>query len=302
MSEKAGSKTYTLTDLNTEKPRWCAGCGDHSILQTLKKFIVEKKLDPAKVVNISGIGCSSRAPHYLNTYGFNAIHGRPIPVATGLALVRDDLNIFIHSGDGDALSIGGNHLMHGINKNINCVFLLYDNELYALTKNQTSPTTPLGHPTNTQPAGTLLPAMNPARLALSLGGTFVARTADWIPDHLFQTIETAFEHKGFSFIHILQRCPHFFPQSYNYKKYDWLIFLEHKKGVLVSENLRKKVKIVEHDPADLQKALEFTRQDKVHLGVFYKNSEKDCYEHILYNKIEAVEQKKRSRLLDRYLV
>src|SRR3989338_7650202 len=199
---------FTIKDLQTENPRWCVGCGDFGILMGLKKFMVDAQLSASKTVNISGIGCSGRVPNYINTYGVHSIHGRPITIATGLALSRPDLNIFVSSGDGDAMSIGGNHLIHGINKNINCVFILFDNELYALTKNQTSPTTRKDHKTMTQPQGTYLDPLNPVKLALGIGASFVASTADWIPDHLSNTLQSAFNHKGFSFVHVSQRCPH----------------------------------------------------------------------------------------------
>ena len=153
VSSKPASVPVTIKDLNTENPRWCAGCGDFGIIMGLKRFIVERQLSPSQTVNVSGIGCSGRAPNYFNTYGVHSIHGRPIPIALGVALARPDLNLFVHAGDGDTLSIGGNHLIHGINKNFKCVFLMYDNEMYALTKNQTSPTTRQNHPTNTQPQG-----------------------------------------------------------------------------------------------------------------------------------------------------
>src|SRR3989338_10890692 len=126
--------SITMKDLNTEQPRWCVGCGDFGIIMGIKRFMVERQIQPHMTVNVSGIGCSGRAPFYFNTYGIHAIHGRAITVALGLALTRPDLNLFIHSGDGDAMSIGGNHLLHGINKNFKCVFLMYDNEVYALTK------------------------------------------------------------------------------------------------------------------------------------------------------------------------
>src|SRR3989338_6528062 len=173
----------TIKDLNTENPRWCAGCGDFSIIIAVKRFMVDQQLQPHMTVNVSGIGCSGRASFYINAYGVHSIHGRAIPVALGIALAKPELNLFIHSGDGDAMSIGGNHLIHGINKNFNCTFILYDNEIYALTKSQTSPTTRKGHKTNTQPKGTLLDPIYPSKFALGVGATFVANTADWIPDH-----------------------------------------------------------------------------------------------------------------------
>ncbi|MEK6558383.1 MAG: thiamine pyrophosphate-dependent enzyme, partial [Candidatus Margulisiibacteriota bacterium] len=179
----------TMQDLNANQIRWCEGCGNFSIINAVKKLILDLELDPSQVVNISGIGCSSRAPHYINTYGINGIHGRPIPIATGLKLVRPELDIIIHSGDGDAASIGGNHLLHGVNKNINCVFIMYDNGLYSLTKSQTSPTTPRGHKTNTSPKGSLMDPLKIMQLVIGMGGSFVASTADWLPTHLLETLK-----------------------------------------------------------------------------------------------------------------
>ncbi|MCA9399938.1 MAG: 2-oxoacid:ferredoxin oxidoreductase subunit beta, partial [Candidatus Omnitrophica bacterium] len=217
----------TIKDLNTENPRWCAGCGDFSIIMGLKRFMVNQQLVPHNTVNVSGIGCSGRAPFYINAYGVHSIHGRAIPVATGLALTRPELNLFIHSGDGDSLSIGGTHLIHGMNKNINCTFIMYDNEIYALTKSQTSPTTRKGHKTNTQPVGTYLEPLHVIRVALGIGGSFIASTADWMQDHLVNTLDAAFKHKGFSFVHVSQRCPHFDPNNFDHKSSDWFSFLNH---------------------------------------------------------------------------
>ncbi len=138
----------------------------------LKRFIVERQLSPSQTVNVSGIGCSGRAPNYFNTYGVHSIHGRPIPIALGIALARPDLNLFVHSGDGDAISIGGNHLIHGINKNFKCVFLMYDNEIYALTKNQTSPTTRRDHPTNYPAAGYVFESFKSHYGGSGVGGVF----------------------------------------------------------------------------------------------------------------------------------
>ena len=149
-----------MKDLKSSDPRWCTGCGDYSILVGLRKFMVNHQIDPSNTVNISRIGCSSRFPHYMNTYGIHSIHGRAIPVTLGITLANPDLKIFVHSGDGDSLSIGGNHLLHGISKNFNCVYLLFDNQIYGLTKCQTSPTTQQGVYTETQPNGSMLDPVN----------------------------------------------------------------------------------------------------------------------------------------------
>ncbi len=292
----------TVKDLHTENPRWCAGCGDFGIIMGLKRFIVDRNLQPAQTVNISGIGCSGRAPNYFNTYGVHSIHGRPIPVALGVALARPELNVFVHSGDGDALSIGGNHLIHGINKNFKCVFLLYDNEMYALTKNQTSPTTRRDHPTMTQPQGTYLDPINPVALALGLGASFVASTADWIPDHLANTIKKAFDHPGFAFVHISQRCPHFDPDNFNHKDSNWFSFLKHPDGIEPDRRLADKTEVVLHDPSNLSKAFEYGKADRRYFGLFFQNKNKPRYDEILRGLRDKADKKDPSKILDRFII
>ncbi len=290
----------TLKDLQTENPRWCAGCGDFGIVMGLKKFIMEERLAPAYTVNVSGIGCSGRTPNYINSYGMHTIHGRPITVAMGLALTRPDLNLFIESGDGDALSIGGNHLIHGINKNFKCVFLLFDNELYALTKSQTSPTTRKGHKTNTQPSGTYLEPLNPVRLVLGIGASFVASTADWMPDHFASTLKAAFHHDGFAFVHISQRCPHYDEENFDHKSTSWLSFLKHEKGIAPDKRLEDKTEVIVHDPSDIKKAFEYAESPRRYYGLFYRDSKKARYDEILRDQVKNAEQKPRAEILNRY--
>ncbi|MDP2654171.1 MAG: thiamine pyrophosphate-dependent enzyme [Candidatus Omnitrophota bacterium] len=292
----------TIKDLHTENPRWCVGCGDFGVTMGLKRFVVDTQLQLHTTVNISGIGCSGRAPNYYNTYGVHSIHGRPITIALGLAIARPDLNIFVHSGDGDALSIGGNHLIHGINKNFNCVFMLYDNELYALTKNQTSPTTRREHPTMTQPHGTYLEPIDPIRMALGLGASFVAGTADWIPDHLGNTLKAAFEHKGFSFVHILQRCPHFDPFNFDHKSTTWFGFLKNEKGIAPDKRIADKTEVIDHDPGNLVKAFELALQKKRYFGLYYRDANKPCYDDILRNLAQNAPQKPRTGILDAFKI
>ncbi|MFT7539048.1 MAG: 2-oxoglutarate ferredoxin oxidoreductase subunit beta, partial [Lysobacterales bacterium] len=296
--DEATKPEFTIKDLNTENPRWCAGCGDFSIIMGLKRFMVNKQIQPHETVNISGIGCSGRASFYINSYGVHSIHGRAIPVATGLSLARPDLNIFIHSGDGDAISIGGNHLIHGINKNFNCTFILYDNELYALTKSQTSPTTRKGHKTNTQPAGTYLDPINPVNLVLGVGASFVATTADWMPDHFVKTLEAAYQHQGFSLIHVTQRCPHFDPNNFDHKTTSWFSFLNHEKGIAPDKRLAEKTEIVEHDPTSLENAFKISNNEKTHFGLLYINPNKPRYDKIMHDQTNSAEPKSRKTLLD----
>ena len=291
-----------IKDLNTENPRWCAGCGDFGIVMGVKRFMVDEQVIPHNTVNVSGIGCSGRAPFYFNTYGIHSIHGRAIPVAMGLALTRPDLNLIIHSGDGDALSIGGNHLIHGINKNFNCVFIMYDNEIYALTKNQSSPTTPKGHPTNTQPVGTYLDPIIPIQFALGAGVSFAASTADWMPHHLTSTLKAAFAHKGFSFVHIAQRCPHFYSTNYNSKETDWFSFLVHEKGIPADKRLADKVEIIEHDPANQGDAFKYAQDERHYFGLFYQNKNKTRYDELLRGDSKKATAKDRSKILDSFKI
>lgn len=298
MTTSTTTPPITIKDLNTENPRWCAGCGDFGIIMGLKRFIVERQLLPAKTVNVSGIGCSGRAPNYFNTYGVHSIHGRPLTVALGLALARPDLNLFVHAGDGDTLSIGGNHFIHGINKNFNCVFLMYDNEVYALTKNQTSPTTRKDHPTNTQPQGTFLNPLNPITVALGLGASFVASTADWIPDHLTNTMKAAFDHPGFSFVHISQRCPHFDLNNFDHKSSSWFSFLKHSTGIDADRRLAEKTEVLEHDPSDLMAAFKYASNERRYFGLFYQNKSKPRYDEILHDVVKNAPKKDKSKILD----
>ncbi|MCR4337643.1 MAG: thiamine pyrophosphate-dependent enzyme [Candidatus Omnitrophica bacterium] len=292
----------TIKDLHTENPRWCVGCGDFGITMGIKRFFVDEQLALDHTVNVSGIGCSGRAPNYINTYGMHGIHGRPITLATGLALTRPDLNIFIHSGDGDALSIGGNHLIHGVNKNFNCVFMLYDNEIYALTKSQTSPTTRQGHPTNTQPSGTYLQPLNAVRLVLGIGASFVASTADWMPDHLTRTLKAAFEHKGFSFVHISQRCPHFDPDNFDHKTSTWFSFLDHEKGIAPDRRIADKTEVLKHDPSNLDEAFRLTNMHRRYFGLFYRDESKPCYDRILQDQTKNTPQKSRENLFEKFMI
>lgn len=285
-----------------EVPRWCVGCGDFGILMGFKRFMVEEQLRPHKTVNVSGIGCSGRVSLYVNTYGVHAIHGRAIPIALGIALARPELNLFIHSGDGDALSIGGNHLIHGIKKNFNCIFLLYDNELYALTKSQTSPTTRKGHKTNTQPFGTYLDPIYPSKFALGAGASFVANTADWMPDHFVNTLKAAFAHKGFAFVHVFQRCPHFDPDNFDHKATDWFTFLKHKNGIPPDKRLADKTEIIEHDPSDKDVAFKYARSEHRYIGLLYQQFDKPRYDDIIHNQLKEMKPKSRSKILDSYKI
>jgi len=191
---------------NATEVRWCPGCGDYAILAALQKMLPELGLPPEQHVFVSGIGCAGRLPYYMNTYGFHTIHGRATAVATGLKAMRDDLTVWVITGDGDALSIGGNHLIHILRRNVNVNILLFNNQVYGLTKGQFSPTSQKGQVTKTSPQGVTNEPVNPISLALAAGAGFVARAVDKDPAHLASVLKKAYEHPGCSFVEIYQDC------------------------------------------------------------------------------------------------
>jgi 2-oxoglutarate ferredoxin oxidoreductase subunit beta len=290
---------FLMKDYKAADPRWCTGCGDYTLLVGLRKFMVNHQLDPAQIVNISGIGCSGRIPHYMNTYGMHSIHGRAVPLALGLALTRPDLKIFVHSGDGDSLSIGGNHLLHGIHKNFNCVYVLFDNQIYGLTKNQTSPTTRKGLPTQSQPEGSWMEPINPIRFALGLGASFIATTAEWMGQHLVDTLDAAYRHPGFSFVHVAQRCPKFNPSAWHYQRSEWVTFITHDLGIKADMKAAPEAKVMTHDPKSFDSAIQFSQEVPNIFGLFYQET-KPQYDVLL--RAKKVSQKDPSKLLDAYVI
>jgi 2-oxoglutarate ferredoxin oxidoreductase subunit beta len=189
-----------------QEVRWCPGCGDYAILAAVQGFLPDLGLPRENIVFISGIGCSSRFPYYLNTYGMHSIHGRAPAIATGLSTTRPDLSVWVVTGDGDALSIGGNHLVHALRRNVNLTILLFNNRIYGLTKGQYSPTSELGKITKSTPMGSLDHPFNPVSLALGAEATFVARTLDSDRAHLTSVLRAAAEHRGASLVEIYQNC------------------------------------------------------------------------------------------------
>jgi 2-oxoglutarate ferredoxin oxidoreductase subunit beta len=215
----------TLSSLPTLKPddltsdqqvRWCPGCGDYSILAQMKKAIAPLGIPREKMVFISGIGCSSRFPYYMNTYGFHTIHGRAPAFATGLKVSRPDLTVWVMTGDGDGLSIGGNHLLHALRRNVDLKIILFNNEIYGLTKGQYSPTSRKGTKTKSSPTGSVETPLKPLAVALGAGATFVARTTDVDIQHLCATLKRASEHKGAAFVEVYQNCVIFNPDIFEY--------------------------------------------------------------------------------------
>src|SRR5690242_12366244 len=192
-----------------QEVRWCPGCGDYAVLAAVQGFLPELGLKRENIVFVSGIGCSSRFPYYLDTYGMHSIHGRAPSIATGIATSRADLNVWVVTGDGDALSIGGNHLIHALRRNVNMTILLFNNRIYGLTKGQYSPTSEPGKVTKSTPMGSVDHPFNPISLALGAEGTFVARTIDSDRKHLTSVLSAAAAHRGTSLVEIYQNCPIF---------------------------------------------------------------------------------------------
>ena len=192
-----------------QEVRWCPGCGDYAVLKAVQSFLPDLGLRRENIVFVSGIGCSSRFPYYLDTYGMHSIHGRAPSIATGIATAREDLNVWVVTGDGDALSIGGNHLIHALRRNVNMTILLFNNRIYGLTKGQYSPTSEAGKITKSTPMGSLDHPFNPVSLALGAEASFVARTIDSDRKHLTAVLAAAAAHRGTSLVEIYQNCPIF---------------------------------------------------------------------------------------------
>jgi 2-oxoglutarate ferredoxin oxidoreductase subunit beta len=255
---------FTLDDYSGAVPRWCTGCGDHGILAAIHRVCRDAQITPEKTVAVSGIGCSSRLPHYMNTYGFHGLHGRAMPVACGVKSRRPDLDVWVATGDGDCFSIGAAHWIHAMRYNMDLTMLVFDNGIYGLTKKQTSPTTPLDVPTNTHPSGALLPPLNPLTVTLGITNiSFVAQIVDWNAQLRHEVIKKAHEHKGTGFVRIIQRCPH-------------------EKGVQVDDSVKRLFpNHAAHDPTDLAAALTIAANDSIlPLGILYHNPDAICYDQI----------------------
>ncbi len=301
-------RTFGVSDYEGARARWCPGCGDHSVLASVEKLLTSEQLKPEDTVFVSGIGCSSRFPHYLSTYGFHGIHGRALPVATGIKLHRPELSVFVVMGDGDCTSIGAGHWVHTLRYNPDMVVMMLDNGIYGLTKNQTSPTTPQGLPSNTQPGGSILMPLNPLSVALGVSNaSFVAQTAEFVPAHLYATLRAAFHHRGLSFVRILQRCPVFTPGIYAeaVKKPALVEMLVHDDGVMVPELEAIYKSRINHDPRDIDRARHLAdATDTIKLGVYFKDPSRPRYEEV--RRVTPRTPEERTDLLnaelDRYAV
>jgi 2-oxoglutarate ferredoxin oxidoreductase subunit beta len=231
-----------------QEVRWCPGCGDYAILAAMQKLMPELGIPREKTVFISGIGCSSRFPYYMNTYGFHTIHGRAPAVATGLKLANPDLTVWVVTGDGDGLSIGGNHLLHAIRRNVDLKILLFNNRIYGLTKGQYSPTSEQGKTTKSTPMGSLERPLNPLRFAIAAEATFVARTYDTDLKHMGAVLEAAARHKGVAFVEILQNCVIFNDGAFadhtdKKSRDDMMVVLEHGKPIIFGPQKNRGVRM-----------------------------------------------------------
>lgn len=326
-------KILTAKDFASDQDvRWCPGCGDYSILKQVQSVMPELGLKRENIVFISGIGCSSRFPYYMETYGMHSIHGRATAIATGLKATRPELNVWIITGDGDALSIGGNHFIHLLRRNLDVNVLLFNNEIYGLTKGQYSPTSPHGQVTKSTPMGSIDHPFNPVALMLGADGTFVARSMDRDPKHLREILLRANKHKGTSVVEIYQNCNVFNDGAFEVftekaVKANNTLMLEHQKPLVFGENNSKGIKldgfkpvIVDlnesslndlwiHDERDRTKASILARffnspNDVDFLprpfGVFYEE-DRPCYEEELQQQINDAITKKGKGDLDKLL-
>lgn len=308
--EEPTPRCLALQDYEGAKPRWCSGCGDLPVLTALQRVCRDEQLLPEQTVVVSGIGCSSRLPHYMKTYGYHGLHGRALPVACGVRSRRPDLNIFVATGDGDCCAIGTAHWIHAVRYNMKMTVMLLDNNIYGLTKKQTSPTSAKGTSSNTHPAGSFLGALNPIAVTLGISNaSFVAQTVDWNVQHLYATLLAAHRHPGMSFVRIMQRCPHYMSHVFDVirKNSAGILLMTHPDGIEVDDVVKKQFKNqVEHDPADLAEARALAdTEDKVPIGLFYRNAAADRYDKYTQRglglrpsaKIEAID-----KVLDRFQI
>ena len=315
-----------------QEVRWCPGCGDYSILKQVQSVLAEIEAKRENTVFISGIGCSSRFPYYLNTYGMHSIHGRAAAIATGLKATRPELDVWVITGDGDGLSIGGNHTMHLLRRNVNLQILLFNNEIYGLTKGQYSPTSEEGKLTKSSPMGVADHPFNPIALALGADATFVARTLDRDPTHLRDVLKAGHLHRGSSFIEIYQNCNVFNDGAFevftdkkskadntlNLEEGKPLVFGSEKdKGILLDGLTPRIVSLDDysledlwiHDSSDLNKAWMLSRFFYMPgsvdfmprpLGIFYQK-ERACYEDLVQNQIIQSKQLRGDGDLDKLI-
>ncbi len=254
MSEGNGNGALTAKDFKTDQEvRWCPGCGDYAILASMQSLMPELGIPREKIVFISGIGCAARFPYYMQTYGMHSIHGRAPAIATGLSTSRPDLSVWVATGDGDALSIGGNHLIHALRRNVNLKILLFNNQIYGLTKGQYSPTSELGKVTKSTPMGSLDWPFNPLSVAIGAEADFVARAIDTDRKHLTEVLRAAAAHRGAAFVEIYQNCNIFNDGAFDYVRDDETnrIYLEHGKPIRFGADGEKGVRLLPDGSAEV---------------------------------------------------
>jgi 2-oxoglutarate/2-oxoacid ferredoxin oxidoreductase subunit beta len=265
-TESEDTPQYKKKDFMSDQViRWCPGCGDYSILSQVQTTLANLGLHPHEVAVISGIGCSSRFPYYMNTYGFHTIHGRAPAFATAVKCVNQDLSVWLISGDGDGLSIGGNHTAHILRRNVNLQFLLFNNRIYGLTKGQYSPTSEVGKKTKSSPLGSLDHPFKPLAFALGAGATFLARTADVMPKPMRAVLEAAHHHQGTAFCEILQNCNIFNDKAFasvvdRKQRAEKALFLEHGKPMVFAEGT-KGIRLNGMTPEIIELGGEYTEAD-----------------------------------------
>lgn len=301
---------FTLGDYAGGEARWCPGCGDFAVLNTVHRVLRDAQKPPEQTVAVSGIGCSSRLPHYMGTYGFHGLHGRALPLANGIKSRRPDLDVWVATGDGDCFSIGAGPWIHAMRYNMDMVVLIFDNAIYGLTKKQTSPTSPAGLKSNTHPQGAPLPALNPLTITLGITNvSFVAQVVDWNPPLLYETIRAAHQHRGTSFVRIIQRCPVF---SEDFCKPlqdnpDQMLLLQHERGIPADDSVRRVFKNHHpHDPSDWLGAMALARDaQRVPLGLLYRNPDAIVYEDLTTRGVGLSDEEKLAaveRALDAFAI
>lgn len=279
----APQRCFCLEDYEGAIPRWCPQCGDLAVLIAVQRLVRDEQIPPEQIVVVSGIGCSSRFPHYMKTYGFHGLHGRALPVACGVRSRRPDLHIWVATGDGDCCAIGTSHWIHALHYNMKMTVMLLDNNTYGLTKMQSSPTTPKDRATNTHPQGAPLSPLNPLSVALGVtNASFIAQTLDWSPAHVMATLRAAHAHPGLAFVRILQRCPHYMQDRWDELRSnpDQVLLLKHPNGIDAGDAVGSVYKNQqEHDPSDCSAAFAISRrEDVVPIGLLYQNVNAEHYD------------------------
>jgi 2-oxoglutarate/2-oxoacid ferredoxin oxidoreductase subunit beta len=295
VSENGGNGQLKLTAKefkSDQEVRWCPGCGDYAILAALQSFMPELGLARERIVFVSGIGCAARFPYYMQTYGMHSIHGRAPAIATGLAASRPDLSVWVVTGDGDALSIGGNHLIHALRRNVNVKILMFNNQIYGLTKGQYSPTSELGKVTGSTPMGSIDYPFNPLSVAIGADATFVARAVDIDKPHLTEVLRRAAAHRGTAFVEILQNCPIYNDDAFEFVREN----KENRLYLVDGQQVESTGFVHDEDAEDPAQAFALSRitygtHGTVPLGVF-RDVERPSYDELMAGQIDDAREKR----------